>query len=88
MSISNPLFSITTKYPYSSNDQWGKNLLYLLSTDPKISRTIDYSLPGIPLLKGSHLIPFKMNDKPFFIDDWDYSYPTSSLLSILFDDRT
>lgn len=81
MSISNSLFSITTRHPYSPNDQWGKNLLYLLSTDPKISRTINRSLPGIPAFKGCHLIPFKMNDKPFFIDDWDYHYPTSSIIN-------
>jgi hypothetical protein len=81
MSISNSLFSITTRYPYSPNDQWGKNLLYLLSTDPKISRIVDRSLPSIPAFKGNHLIPFKMNDKSFFIDDWDYSHPTSSIIN-------
>jgi hypothetical protein len=81
MSISGSLSSITTRHPYSPNDQWGKNLLYLLSTDSKIVCHIDRSLSGIPAFKGSHLIPFKMNQQPFFIDDWDYHYPTSSIIS-------
>lgn len=70
---------LTLKYNYAKCDMWGKYLLHLLSTNPNITTIRDMSLNGIPVFKGKNLIPFKLDDANFFIDDWDYSYPTSYL---------
>lgn len=70
---------LTLKYNYVKSDMWGKYLLYLLSTNPEITTVRDMFLQQIPVFKGKNLIPFKLNDINFFIDDWDYSYPTSYL---------
>lgn len=70
---------LTLKYLYSKHDMWGKYLLHLLSLNDNVSVFRDMSLSTIPVFKSKNLIPFKLDDFPFFIDDWDYSYPTSYL---------
>jgi hypothetical protein len=72
--------TLQTTENYRSNAIWGKRLLYLLSQDV---HTVDIkitSFPRIDLRKGNHIIPFKINDKLFLIDDWDYGYPTTDIL--------
>lgn len=81
MSSINQLSTIKVKYEYSSHTGWGRYLLYLLSKDPRVTRIRDSSIQFMPVFKGQHLIPFQMNDRQFFIDDWDYHYPTSSLIN-------
>lgn len=74
--------TLTLKYNYASCDMWAKYLLYLLSTNPNIKTVRDPSLQHMPVAKSKNLTPFKLDDKYFFIDDWDYCYPTSYLNDI------
>ena len=73
--------TLETREHYNDHSIWGKRLLYSLSQDPHTIKTRMMSFPSIDLKKTKHMIPFKINDKLFLIDDWDYGYPTTDILN-------
>lgn len=66
---------------YDTNAIWAKKLLYLFIQHPHISNIKITNFPKINLYRNKYITPFKINDKLFLIDDWDYGPPTNDILN-------
>jgi hypothetical protein len=66
---------------YNSGHIWARHLLYLLSKCPQVTSVDITSFPQLYLKKHWRMIPFKMNDRIFLLDEWDYGYPTTDILN-------
>ena len=72
-------YTLTLRDRYDSNSIWAKNLLYKFSLNSQVTVNITNEFPHIPVKKHVKLIPFKINEKVFLIDEWDYGYPSTNL---------
>jgi hypothetical protein len=74
------MLNVVLSKPLRKEDIWGRYLLYQLICNSNVKFRVEQDIfPKLGIGRECKMIPFKIEDKFFIIDEWDYCHPTANI---------